>query len=73
LPAELADDAERRRRFFTEARAASALNHPHVCVVFDVGGISPGSAAGETAPTTSCVPATSLAKTATCGWRPHPR
>jgi serine/threonine protein kinase len=37
LPAEMAADLERRRRFFTEARAASALNHPNVCVVFDVG------------------------------------
>jgi serine/threonine protein kinase len=37
LPAEMAADAERRKRFFSEARAASALNHPHVCVVFDVG------------------------------------
>lgn len=37
LPAELAVDPERRQRFLTEAKAASALNHPHVCVVYDVG------------------------------------
>jgi serine/threonine protein kinase len=37
LPAELAGDPGRRRRFLTEAKAASALNHPHVCVVYDVG------------------------------------
>src|SRR5438552_1537687 len=37
LPADLAGVAERRQRFLTEAKAASALNHPHVCVVYDVG------------------------------------
>jgi serine/threonine protein kinase len=37
LPAEMAADPERRTRFLNEARAASALNHPHVCIVYEVG------------------------------------
>jgi serine/threonine protein kinase len=37
LPADMAADPDRRQRFLKEARAASALNHPHVCIVYDVG------------------------------------
>lgn len=36
LPAALANDADRLRRFAQEARAAAALNHPNVIAVFDV-------------------------------------
>jgi serine/threonine protein kinase/Tol biopolymer transport system component len=36
LPALFTKDAERVRRFEREARAASALNHPNVCVIHEV-------------------------------------
>ncbi len=42
LPVEFAADPDRRKRFLVEARAASALNHPHVCIVYDVGESSDG-------------------------------
>jgi serine/threonine protein kinase len=37
LPAEAAERTDRRSRFEAEARAISALGHPHICTLFDVG------------------------------------
>ena len=37
LPSQLANDADRLRRFELEARAASALNHPAIVAIYDLG------------------------------------
>ena len=42
LPAELASNQDRMRRFVQEAEAAAALNHPHIAHIYEIGS-SPGS------------------------------
>jgi serine/threonine protein kinase/tetratricopeptide (TPR) repeat protein len=37
MSVELAKDPNQRQRFQTEAKAASGLNHPNICVVYEVG------------------------------------
>lgn len=37
LPEDLVDDENRRKRLVQEARAASALEHPHIAVIHEVG------------------------------------
>src|SRR6201997_568223 len=37
LPQEMCDDQARKQRFEREAKTISGLNHPNICVLYDVG------------------------------------
>ena len=50
LPSHLADSPELRERFEREAKTIAKLNHPHICVLYDVGSQELSAEDGATAP-----------------------
>ncbi len=48
LPAELAANQDRMRRFKQEAKAAAALNHPYIAHVYEIGESGTNEGSGET-------------------------
>ena len=57
LPKEMSADATRKQRFEREAKTISSLNHPHICVLHDI-----GSQDGVDYLVMECVEGESLAK-----------
>ena len=72
LLASVASDPDLRQRFEREARAVAALNHPHICALYDVGEAPNPQRSAPSSPPSALSPEPSVPSPQPPALRPQP-